>query len=449
MKRSFYSFDIKLSDDKYVVFNTKSGSIVELDRDEYLTYSNCYSYSDDDNEIINELEKQGLVTSLSTEEEKELVYSKFNFSKYFSSLHHFTILTTTDCNYHCYYCYENGVKRENMSDETIENTIKYIEETIKSKKLDNVSFTWLGGEPLKYLLPAEKIYNELKEGVLKEYDVKTSNNTLVTNGFYFSDEILEKMKMLDIKKVQITFDGGKATHEKVKPGSYDKLIDWISILAENGIVVNARVNVDNDSLKTFDGFLSDIENKVPLNLMSEGKFSISPFPVYSFHETAPNLLQMKASESVISTEINEKLVAFFERNEIYKLTDQQKMQQLKSIYTPLYRYCAATHLNSSVINSDGTVYKCWDVVGHENEVIYDVNNPSAVSSEKYQHNVSKWINYSPPDECKQCKFLPCCGSVCPYKVMLNKFECNQLSQYEYFIKNLNEYISLVEKCDVS
>ena len=57
----------------------------------------------------------------------------------------YTILTTTDCNARCFYCYEAGVRKLSMSLETAKKTAEHI---IASCGNEKVSINWFGGEPL-------------------------------------------------------------------------------------------------------------------------------------------------------------------------------------------------------------------------------------------------------------------------------------------------------------
>lgn len=53
-----------------------------------------------------------------------------------------TVATTTNCNFMCPYCYEEGVKPLVMQEETEKAILDYI------LKFRNIRITWYGGEPL-------------------------------------------------------------------------------------------------------------------------------------------------------------------------------------------------------------------------------------------------------------------------------------------------------------
>ena len=94
----------------------------------------------------------------------------------------YTILTTTDCNARCFYCYEMGRSRIPMSHETAMQTADYIISHCKGKK---VSLRWFGGEPL-YNKPVTTqicqrlkdagIFKKLKEMGIQEEDIVRLEN---------------------------------------------------------------------------------------------------------------------------------------------------------------------------------------------------------------------------------------------------------------------------------
>ncbi len=76
-------------------------------------------------------------------------------------LNSFTILTTTDCNARCFYCYEKGCEQVNMSDETAYNVVEFIKRSCGGRE---VSLHWYGGEPLFNIAPIDIITNGLERG---------------------------------------------------------------------------------------------------------------------------------------------------------------------------------------------------------------------------------------------------------------------------------------------
>ena len=90
----------------------------------------------------------------------------------------YTILTTTDCNARCFYCYEMGRPRVPMCKETAEKTADFI---IKHCHGEKVKLSWFGGEPLFNKPVISLICKRLKEAEVNYH------STMVTNGFLYDD----------------------------------------------------------------------------------------------------------------------------------------------------------------------------------------------------------------------------------------------------------------------
>lgn len=154
----------------------------------------------------------------------------------------FYIFTTTDCNARCYYCFETGCKKINMSQQTAKDVAEYI---IKECKGNPVNITWFGGEPLYNLSAIDIIVDKLLKANI---DFESS---ITTNGFLFNKETVKKAKeKWNIKSAQITLDGTEKNYNKIKRYIYENVnafqivIDNISNLLKNDIEVIVRYNLD-------------------------------------------------------------------------------------------------------------------------------------------------------------------------------------------------------------
>lgn len=155
---------------------------------------------------------------------------------------HYTILTTTDCNARCFYCYELGRPRIPMSEETAQHTADYI---IRHYHREKVSINWFGGEPLYNKHVISLICQRLLEAGIR-YD-----STMISNGFLINDDIVREAKDLwNLKWVQITLDGTEKIYNRSKAyiykdvNAYRQVIDNIHRLQAASISVRIRLNID-------------------------------------------------------------------------------------------------------------------------------------------------------------------------------------------------------------
>ena len=101
-KKSKYNLELKI-DNKNYIFNSLLGSCISFSEKEYLNYLN-EDFSNFSKKDLDSLIELGIVTQESVNEtqiylnllEKENLNEKKRF---------YRILTTTDCNAKCYYCY--------------------------------------------------------------------------------------------------------------------------------------------------------------------------------------------------------------------------------------------------------------------------------------------------------------------------------------------------------
>ena len=154
----------------------------------------------------------------------------------------FTILTTTDCNARCFYCYEKGRSRISMKEETAWKVAEFI---IRNNPGGKVKFIWFGGEPLYNKGVISLICWELRRAGI---DYQSS---IVSNGYLFDDDtIAEATGLWNLKKVQITLDGTEKVYNRTKAflspeGSpYFRVLGNIHRLLDASIRVDIRLNID-------------------------------------------------------------------------------------------------------------------------------------------------------------------------------------------------------------
>ena len=120
----------------------------------------------------------------------------------------FTVLTTTDCNARCYYCYEKGIRREPMTRETAIAAADYIACASRGEK---VRLRWFGGEPLFNREAIDVICGALEQKKI------CFESAMTTNGFYLDEKTTaDAVEKWNLKNVQITVDGTEKTYNRIK-----------------------------------------------------------------------------------------------------------------------------------------------------------------------------------------------------------------------------------------
>lgn len=172
----------------------------------------------------------------------------------------YTILPTLGCNARCVYCYEEGMKQVTMTPEIVDRSIEYIMET--RRKDAKVYLNWFGGEPL--LCPA--IIDRVCDGLAAEEIPYHSG--MISNASLITDEIIEKMTgKWKLRDIQISMDGDESAYIARKRyyqyhDYYCKALSAADRLAERGVVVTIRCNVDNDNWDSVQTMLRDMQELI-------------------------------------------------------------------------------------------------------------------------------------------------------------------------------------------
>ena len=130
---------------------------------------------------------------------------------------------TRRCNLNCIHC---GASKEKYEEELKEIDVKKLIDEIA--KMGVKTFAVTGGEPLtrKDLL-----------SILKYASDKGLKTGIATNGFLIDKDKATKIKSSNVDSIQISLDGTKDIHNKIRRNnnSYDRAINAIKYLNEVGI----------------------------------------------------------------------------------------------------------------------------------------------------------------------------------------------------------------------
>lgn len=337
----------------------------------------------------------------------------------------FTIFTTTDCNARCFYCFEHGSRRINMTDKTAEDVADFI---IKKSNGHKVQLRWFGGEPLFNTNPIDIISKKLMDNNIR-YNAK-----MVSNGYLFDDKIIEKAKNeWHLTGVQITLDGLEQAYNRIKSFVYKddvspfiKVTDNIEALLKANIAVNIRLNFNDENI-------NDIRELVPYLINRYKRYPNCRIPIVVLND-------------IINPEITDdakyKYLCETQR-EITKLLQSNGMIEPKKILKDNSSgvNCMANDDKSTTILPDGKLGKC--------EHYLDDNFWGSIYSDEVDYKmIASFKEYKPKlPQCNGCKWEYNCGS-------LNKCEAlkNYCNDYEIFRKErvindslIWEYKKLINK----
>lgn len=154
----------------------------------------------------------------------------------------YTIYTTTDCNARCFYCFQHGTAKINMTLETAEKVVRFIQNHCGGNK---VRIQWFGGEPLLNVSVIDTICDGLRQAGVK------FESSLTTNGFLLNDENVHKAaEFWNVNRVQVALDGTEKIYNRskayveVEGSPYQVVLENMNRLLKVGIPVIVRLNLD-------------------------------------------------------------------------------------------------------------------------------------------------------------------------------------------------------------
>ena len=315
---------------------------------------------------------------------------------------HFTILTTTDCNAHCAYCYEAGARRISMTPETAADVGTYIAREARGQ---TVHLSWFGGEPL---LNGEAI--DVICRVLRESGVEFRSK-LTTNGYFLNGQTAGKaVREWGLREVQITLDGTERVYNSVKnyvpegdestgflgtesdvpegSGSpYLRVMENVGAALRAGLTVLLRLNLSRDNAEDLPALADELAARFPDRThLNTQVVLVAPLAGH-IHEFA--------SEKE----------AYLQRKKL-----EEKLMRLGLMRTGVLargvrvNQCIADNDACEVILPDGRIQRCEHF--DESEVAGSIYSP-----ERDREIIAKWKETVRFENCAECPLYPRCVSL--------------------------------------
>lgn len=318
------------------------------------------------------------------------IYKKSNKIDTLGKIKTYTIFATTNCNARCYYCYEDGCKKVNMSDKTAKDVVDYIKRT----GLRSVNLNWFGGEPLCNSNAIDIIVNGLKEKNI------VYSSAMTSNGYLFDKYSIDKLKNeWNLKRVQITLDGTEEKYNNIKnyvyinSNGFKKVTDNIEYLLSNDIFVNVRLNLSKDNIEDIKKLIEIIYER----FNGYKNFRVYSKPLFEGEGNPPLELTKEEKEFVYNSYIE--IQRLLRKNGLLSNYDIKNMQR---------NHCMADSKNSIVITPEGNLTLCEHHVDDEfiGSIYIDDMNLDVIQ---------EWCKRYDISECESCVLYPQCVKIkkCP------------------------------------
>ncbi|MEJ8769260.1 radical SAM/SPASM domain-containing protein [Prevotella sp. HCN-7019] len=398
MKFSIYNSSIPLTSktamlynavsDKFIIYTKGMGSFLSKNPDEVHTIVPAF---------YHQLKEGGFLVDKSKDESE---YVASIGKKYCTNNKSYNIIInpTTNCNFSCWYCYESHKPNTIMSQDTIKCINKFFEKKCESG-IKNIHISFFGGEPLLYY---EKVVRPVIDGIrslILLYKDVTVSLHFTSNGFLVNDKVLEHlMEGKEQKSFQITLDGNKERHDKVRfsasgRGSYERIINNIKKLAENCINVNVRINYTKENISSLIYIIDDFKH-----------FSddVRNFIHFDFQQVWQEDGFIEDENKILDCTIEEF------RKEFGRRCVSGHFEHVNTFINP----CYADLKNECVVNYNGDVYKCTardftseNRLGYLSESGDIIWNDDTLITDRICSKFNKKV-------CKECRIFPICGGGC-------------------------------------
>ena len=323
-----------------------------------------------------------------------------------------TVCPTMACNYQCEYCFEHHKSNHSMDAELIADTINYIKTEIdRNPNLKSFGIKWFGGEPLMNIKAIEQI-SEFVIDYCKQRNIKYSA-IIITNGYFYTREVSERLKALKVQSVQIAIDGFADDYAKVRQVSKDAYSRVLQNIESSVIPVIVRINVNRQNKDIIPELVREL-SKLPSVQSGFNRIMVARVKEYC--------------KSLTYGFTDEEWLDF---RKCYK----EIQDVLPTILEPSTLFpCGHIQKRNIIISADGLLYRCDNHIGNNNYVIGSLKEGIRVN------NIDNaYVCSTITEDCKSCKYLPiCAGGRCRYEELYQGKNC--LLILERFRQNMQNYI---------
>ncbi len=422
MKYKYSQFNVFFKQENQIIgFNTFNQEIIVIDE---LLYELISSKDDINNlknihpDFYNFLIEKGFAINSKINELKNVkkLMASVDFD---NSTYELIINPTMNCNFKCWYCYEEHIIKSALSKKIQSSIINHVNLILTSPSINQFHLSWFGGEPL---LEYKKVIVPITKKIQKNCKSKnvTFSSGYTTNGLLIKQDMIPFFKQSNVINFQITLDGHKNRHNQVRyisknKGSYDKILENIKLLISNDLFVTVRINYSEETLLELTEIANDFA-KLTSSDLNNLEFSFN------------QVWQVKKNLEKEMIKIRE----YFNSLGL-KITSKYDIDSVRNS-------CYADKKNQATINYNGDVFKCTarDFKKENREGVLKENGV-ILWNDKLKKRMNVKLSNKP---CLTCSILPICGGGCTQNYIEMSKNGEEYCLYEY---NESKKIEFVKK----
>ncbi len=407
LKKSKYTFFIENEQGSIIIYHSMTGFILVCSEKTYIERAKEVETAsqielDEHNDLIMLLYQKGVLQDLDFDEDVQIrgMYERQIMNGKSLML---TLIVTRQCNFRCVYCGQKHEKGKRMTESVYDSVIKFIEKTCSLEKINSVTVSYFGGEPL---LEYDGICYFLTQ--LCSFSKKTGIpcfSGMTTNAYLLTPKRFRTLAELGCLAYQITLDGTADTHDKKRylvngHPTWQKIVANLKHMKETSIPfkMTLRTNFDSEVLEVAEEYLQFLSEN-----LKDDRISI-------YHETIKNHGNEMQKEYIRKEE------AIYCNVELSRLLKEKGLRSSMVYHStsPFCAVCKAGIPNAYTIDYNGEIKRCTNRLDTPlNRIGRLTEDGTAILNQNLN---AKWIynDYLSNDACKNCKLLPLCfGKHCP------------------------------------
>lgn len=414
-KLSRYDIPVRLAEGASLLFNARTRSLILLSDSETQTYRALGERgSFAGNQVSDRLLLQALIGGGhvvgETADELGVVRNSYEATRGAKGSLTLTIAPTMACNFACGYCFQGLNKPTKKMAPDVQNAII---DFVKAKKdLKSLSIVWYGGEPL---MGKDSIFrlSDILIAYCDKHKISYSAG-IVSNAWFLTGEMAAQLYTRRVKWVQVTIDGDRETHDKMRPltsggGTFDRILDNIEqALDQTAMSIQVRVNVGQRNVERANEMLDGF---VERRLAQRGNFQVYFAPIEASTPESGSAFEEKLSRA----EFNRKVLA------LEATARQLGFAGIQKPSSGFAGMCVAASSSGYVVAGNGDVHKCWETAHDPSKRTGSIFEPDKLHDSV---NASLWSQWTPFDNpvCTSCKILPMCGGFCAHRFIYSNPE---------------------------
>lgn len=409
MHASRYNVTVTSEYGERLLFNSATGAFAVLGSDVQRAYD---APDEADAALVSQLTEVGFLTDDTPEAELARIQDAFDAERADESTLELVIAPTYACNFRCPYCYEQGHNAIAgvMSDEVIDALCDFVASRWEATHFVALNVQWYGGDPSLALDRVEEISRRLiafcdERGIVY-------GAMMLTNCNLIDEQAVSTLVSCRIGEVFITVDGPEDIHNARRvaadgSNSFARQIEAARLCLAAGMRVRANMNADKVNLPRYPEIATFLSDELGIELTTTmlcdyGHF----FGSRDFKRPAFDLFTHEEYARLNHD-------AFVERG--------FSPDELRTMMSPVPRFCRGQRDAYFVIDTIGDVYACDGYMGEKDHVIFNLLDGY---EEDDLHRIT--FDASRDERCCACELLPLCHGNCIWERRKTEMPCHPL-----------------------